>query len=189
VHARSASPATAIGLAVWLVATCAACQTGTDPQRSMPDAAATTDIAPAKNSDDARESVVVDTSTPERAMASFLGALRSRDVASLLRCFSSKRGFYLKTTGVNLSTRSRITYTELANGVAAHGDFVDLMFGDDGVDALRDYARAETHWVMQPRAKFVPEAWAAIPAATPAVSVSWSKERNRFVVDEIAFPF
>jgi hypothetical protein len=133
-----------------------------------------------------------DASTPQRAMDNFLAALRTKNADLLLGCFSKKRAFSLTSTGQGKPQRSRFTYSQLARGIGPAGDFVGVMFGEDGLDSVYYYATEGNEngpWLLRSSATFVPSLYVSASGESALVSVSWLKESNRYVIDEIAFPF
>jgi hypothetical protein len=133
-----------------------------------------------------------DASTPQRAMDDFLAALRTKNADLLLGCFSKKRVFGLTSTGQGKPQRSRFTYSQLAGGIAPGGDFVGVMFGEDGLDSVYYYATEGNEngpWLLRSSATFVPSLYVPSPGESALVSVSWVKEGKRYVINEIAFPF
>jgi hypothetical protein len=118
----------------------------------------------------------------------FLAALRKKDVSSLLDCFSRTRPFYVVTTGYPKKRRARFTYEELKRGLKPDGEFTSFMFGDDNLDSFRDYAVGyRGPWVAVSPNRFAPPEYAKSRKAD-WITVSWTKDGARFMVDEIAAP-
>jgi hypothetical protein len=125
-------------------------------------------------------------------MDTLLTALRSRDTSLLLSCFSRRRRFYVTSTEGAKSERTPFGYESLAKGLEPGGDFVDLIYGNDGLDSLAALAwddKAPNRWVSVSATRFAP--WSLAPAAgeAPMFFVSWVAEGKHFVVEEIATPF
>jgi hypothetical protein len=134
----------------------------------------------------------VDTTSSRHAMDTFLSALRSKNVEMLLACFSKQRPFYLTTTGQAKAERSKFTYRQLSKGMAPDGDFIGVLFGDDNLDSVRDYAmgaNGDGPWLPVGTARFAPSLHVPSKGEAGLVWISWIKEGPRYVVDEIAVPF
>jgi hypothetical protein len=135
---------------------------------------------------------VADTTTPRRAMDTFLAAMRAKSVEMLLACFSRQRPFYLTTTGQAKAERSKFTYRQLSKGMSRDGDFIGVLFGDDKLDSVRDYAMGANQngpWLAIGPARFAPSLHMPPKGEDGLVWISWIKEGPRYVIDEIAVPF
>jgi hypothetical protein len=144
--------------------------------------------APGAESAEAAPSQASQSETAAYVMERFLAAVRKKDVSSLLDCFSRTRPFYVVTTGYSKKRRARFTYEQLKRGLKPDGDFTGFMFGDDNLDSFRDYAVGYPDpWVAVSPNRFAPSDYAKSRKAD-WITVSWTKNGTRFVVDEIAAP-
>jgi hypothetical protein len=119
---------------------------------------------------------------PRTATRAFVEALVAKDVARLLHSFSKSRPFSI--VECNSRRRIRATPEKFAAGMAPEGDYRGLMFGDDDLDNIRYWAAQAGPWTEFKHLTFGPEL-----QRDPPVFVRWIKEKDRFVVDELSFPF
>jgi hypothetical protein len=134
-----------------------------------------------------------DLSTPESAMETLLDAIRTKNHALFLSCFSQRREFTLATTGDKTVGRARFSLKQLTAGLAPGGDFLGFVFGDDGADdSLANLAWDDDKplaWVKIANNRFAPVSHVPARGETPLIAVDWIREGKQYVVREIATPF